>query len=164
VRYNVKGRRVVHLACHGLVDTLYGNFFGALALAPNPSRKADPSDNGFLTADEICQLDLRACELAVLSACETNYGPQQFGEGVWALTRSFLVAGARRVVASNWLVDDEAAASLISYYCGLIARDEQAGKPIDHAQALAEAKRWVRGQSRWQHPFYWATFVLVGPS
>jgi CHAT domain-containing protein len=66
-------------------------------------------------------------------------------------------------VASNWLVDDESAASLISYYCGILARDEKQGTPVDYAAALAEAKRFIRAQPRWQHPYYWATFVLVGP-
>ncbi len=40
---------------------------------------------------------------------------------MWALSRGFLVAGSRRVVASNWLVDDEAAASLTSYFCAGVA-------------------------------------------
>ena len=59
-------------------------------------------------------MNLKGCELAILSACDTNFGPEQRGEGVWALSRGFLVAGSRRVVASNWLVDDEAAASLVA--------------------------------------------------
>lgn len=164
VRFNLTGRRVIHLACHGLVDESYDNFFGGLALAPSLGAQATAADDGLLTLNEICQLNLRGCELAILSACETNYGPEQYGEGVWALTRGFLVAGARRVVASNWLVDDEAAASLISYYCGILAQNEKEGQPVDYAAALADAKRWVRQQPRWSHPYYWATFVLVGPN
>jgi len=34
-------------------------------------------------------------------------------EGVWAASRGFLVAGARRMVTSDGLVDDKAVASLI---------------------------------------------------
>jgi len=73
------------------------------------------------------------------------------------------VAGARRVVASNWLVDDEAAANLVSYFCGGIAKAEGKGEAIDHAKALHDAKRWVRRQEKWRSPYYWGTFVLVGP-
>lgn len=73
-----------------------------------------PEKDGYLTLSEIYELDMRGCELVVLSACESNLGPQQRGEGSWALSHGFLVAGARRVVATNWLVDDEAAASLVS--------------------------------------------------
>ena len=164
VRFNVPGRRVLHFACHGLTDQAYGNFFGALALTPGKQASTNPADDGFLTLPEIYELDLKSCELAILSACETNYGPQQQGEGVWALSRGFLVAGARRVVASNWLVDDEAAASLVSYFCGGLAKAEAEGETADHAKALHDAKRWVRQQEKWQSPYYWGTFVLVGPN
>ncbi len=71
---------------------------------------------------EIYDLDLSNCDLAILSACDTNYGPQQTGEGVWALSRGFLVAGARRVVASNWLVDDEAGATLVHHFTAVLAK------------------------------------------
>ncbi len=163
VRYWAPGRKVLHLACHGLVDQEFGNFFGALALAPGPKGDADPSDDGILTLREIYELDLKGCELAILSACQTNYGPQQKGEGTLALSRGFLVAGVRRVVASNWLVDDEAAASLVSIYCTLLAKAEKQGGPVEYARSLHEAKRWVRKQEKWKAPYYWASLVLVGP-
>jgi CHAT domain-containing protein/tetratricopeptide (TPR) repeat protein len=161
VRYWAPGRKVLHMACHGLADASYGNYFGSLALTPGPQIRTD--DDGFLTLAEICELKLKGCELAILSACQTNYGPQQKGEGTWALSRGFLVAGARRVVASNWLVDDEAAASLVSRFCGGLAQAEKAGKKVDYAAALQEAKRWVRKQEKWRSPYYWASLVLVGP-
>jgi CHAT domain-containing protein len=163
VRYWSSGRRVLHLACHGLSDQKYGNFFGALALTPGPKGADDPFDDGFLTLTEIYELNLKGCELAILSACQTNYGPQQKGEGTWALSRGFLVAGARRVVASNWLVDDAAAATLVHQYCAELARTEKAGGPVNHAAALQAAKRYVRQQEGWKNPYYWASLVLVGP-
>jgi CHAT domain-containing protein len=155
------GRRIVHLACHGLAEQSYGNLFGALALAPG---KAGSADDGFLTLREIYQLNLKGCELAILSACETNCGPQQQGEGVWALSRGFLVAGARRVVASNWLVDDEAGATLVSYFCGALAQAQKQGQTADYAEALQRAKRSLRQESKWRSPYYWASLVLVGPN
>ena len=164
VRSGAGGRRVVHLACHGCVDNAYGNFYGALALAPGKDATNNPDDDGFLTLADICRLDLKGCELAVLSACDTNLGPQQRGEGVWALSRGFLVAGSRRVVASDWLVDDEAAATLIYYFCSAVAAAEKAGSQPDYAEALQKAKRSVRQQEKWQSPYCWATFVLIGPN
>jgi CHAT domain-containing protein/Tfp pilus assembly protein PilF len=163
VRFNVPDRRLLHLACHGLVDQAYGNLFGALAFTPGKNRD-DAADDGFLTLAEIYELKLQGAELTILSACDTNFGPQQRGEGVWALSRGFLVAGSRRVVASNWLVDDEAAASLISYFCGGLAQAENKDEPLDYAQALHAAKRWIRSQEKWKSPYYWGTFVLVGPN
>ncbi len=162
VRRQVPGRRIVHLACHGLTDRAYGNFYGALALTPGSG--ANPADDGFLTLAEIYELDLHGAELTILSACETNFGPEQRGEGVWALSRGFLVAGSRRVVASDWLVDDEEAASLVSRFCGSVARAEKEGRPVDYAAALHEAKCWVRQQEKWQSPYYWGSLVLVGPN
>ncbi len=163
LRYWAPGRRVVHLACHGLVDQRFGNYFGALALSPGPKAATDPADDGLLNLSEISELNLKGCELVVLSACETNLGPRQQGDGTWALSRGFLVAGSRRVVASNWLVDDEAAASLVYYFCAGLAQAEKAGKPVDHAAALQAAKRLVRQQDRWKSPYYWASLVLIGP-
>ena len=161
VRYNVPGRRIVHFACHGLADSAFGNLFGSLALSPG---LGGPLDDGFLTLAEIYELQLQGCELTILSACESNSGPQQTGEGVWALSRGFLVAGARRVTASNWLVDDEAAASLISYFCAGLASSEKKGETVNHAERLHAAKKWVRQQDKWSSPYYWGTFVLVGPN
>ena len=162
VRTQIAGRRIVHLACHGLTDQRYGNFYGALALTPGDDLN-DSSNDGFLTLPEIYELNLRDCELAILSACETNTGPQQKGEGVWALSRGFLVAGARRVVASNWLVDDEAAATLVSYFSTGVAEAEKQNNLAGCAAALWSAKRSIRKQTKWQSPYYWAPFVMVGP-
>src|SRR5690606_15148740 len=108
-------------------------------------------------------LNLQGCELAILSACETNLGPQQQGEGVFALSRGFLVAGSRRVVASNWIVDDESSASLVSAFCSALAKQHKSGQTLDYAEALHQAKRWVRKQEKWNHPYHWGAFVLVGP-
>jgi CHAT domain-containing protein len=155
------GKGVIHVACHGLVDQSHGNLFGALALTPANSNLA--TDDGFLTLAEINSLNLRGCNLAILSACETNIGPQQKGEGVWALSRGFLVAGSKRVVASNWLVDDEAGASLVSALCSVLAKQEAAKQPADYAEALQKARRFVRQHNKWQSPYYWGSFVLLGP-
>jgi len=164
VRAAIPGRTIVHLACHGLADQQYGNLFGALALAPG-QQAVNAADDGFLTLPEIYELNLKGTELAILSACQTNYGPQQKGEGVWALSRGFIVAGARRVVASNWLVDDEAGASLISYFCTSLADMESQVPPqVDYALALQKAQRTVRRQPKWSAPYYWAPFVLLGPN
>ncbi len=161
LRSLVANREIVHLACHGMAEDSYGNFFGCLAVAPGKAN--DPNDDGFLYAAEICELPLEGCELAILSACETNYGPQQTGEGVWNLSRAFLVAGTRRVVASNWVVDDEAGATLVSYFAAELAKAGNDATHREYAAALQKAKRAVRKQPRWSNPFYWGSLVLVGP-
>lgn len=156
-------KQLVHFACHGFADDRLGNAFGALALSPGSS-SAELSDDGFLTLTEIARLDLKSCELAILSACETNIGPEQWGEGIWSLSRGFLIAGARRVVATNWMIDDEASASLVSYFCSGIAKDWKLPTGPNYAKRLHDAKRWVRKQDKWKSPYYWAGFVHVGPN
>lgn len=161
LRSAATGRRILHLACHGMADASYGNLFGCLALAPGAP--GDPNDDGFLYAAEISGLDLGACELAILSACETNFGPEQSGEGVWNLSRAFLAAGARRVVASDWVVDDEAGATLVSYLADYLAKSQSADASHATATALWKAKQQLRRTPKWQHPFYWGSLVLIGP-
>lgn len=85
-------------------------------------------------------------------------------EATWALTRGFLVAGSRRVIASDWLVDDEATANLISYACGGIANALAKGDDDRYATSLHAAKRWLRSQEKWRAPYYWAAFVQIGPN
>jgi CHAT domain-containing protein len=145
-----------------MADQANGNFFGALAFAPGAAN--EPADDGYLTLAEVYDLDLRHCELAMLSACQTNYGPEQKGEGVWGLSRGFLVAGSRRVLASNWLVDDAAAASLVAVFSRGAAGDPRVSKNGDFAQSLQVAKRFIRQKDKWSSPYFWGGFVLVGPN
>lgn len=161
VRQQAPRREIVHLATHGFADQTHGNLFGALALAPGQDAEQNPADDGFLTLGEIYELDLRGCELAILSACQTNYGPDQQGEGVWTLSRGFLVAGARRVLASNWVVDDEATAKLVSYFCGGLAQAKTPQRP--YGESALAAKKWIRSQEKWSAPYYWGSMVLIGP-
>ena len=163
VRTEVAGRRIVHLACHGLADHAWGNYFGALALTPGPDAADDPADDGFLTLPEIYALDLRSCELAVLSACNTNHGPYQRGEGAWALSRAFLAAGTRRVVASNWVVEDASVAELVRDFTHRLAAEQSKRTTLDYARALHLARVGIRRQEQTQDPFHWASLVLVGP-
>ena len=161
------GRHVVHIAAHGLADNRLGNLFGGLWLAPPPGLKTvepEAADDGFLGLGEIYRPPLSECELAVLSACVTNYGPQQPLEAGVTLAGGFLAAGARRVVASHWSVDDESTAELMSVFFQEVTAAARAGRALSYARALQQARRQVRDRAGWSAPYYWAPFVLVGPA
>jgi CHAT domain-containing protein len=162
LRTGLSGKRYIHLATHGLVDERRQIIFSAFALTPPPAEKTVAEDDGFLQLFEIYDLKLPECELAVLSACRTNVGREYEGEGVFALSRGFLTAGSRRVIASQWSVDDVSTAELMGTFFQKIAAAEKAGQQIDYALALRDAKRRVRSERQWAAPYYWAPFILTG--
>jgi CHAT domain-containing protein len=96
--------------------------------------------------------------LVVLSACQTALGKEIKGEGLIGLTRGFMYAGAARVVASLWKVDDEATAELMKrFYQKMLGAEK-----LRPAAALRDAQVSMWEEKRWQSPYYWAAFVLQG--
>jgi CHAT domain-containing protein/tetratricopeptide (TPR) repeat protein len=153
--------RIVHVATHGVAEGERDAMLAALLFAPEPG--SDPSrDDGWLHLFEIYDLDLD-CELAVLSACDTEAGPRVRGEGTFALSRGFLVAGAQRTVASLWPVADESTAELMTAFMSAVAAAESdgGGRP-DYAKLLRDAKLRLRRDPRWSAPSFWAAFILAG--
>jgi CHAT domain-containing protein len=161
VRALMSHKRWIHLATHGLVDEQGSDLFAALAFAPESSAAARGDDDGLLELHEIYDLTLDS-DLVVLSACRSNAGRHVTGEGVFALSRGFLVAGARRVVSSQWSVADESTAELIGDFFQEIASAERGSLRIDYARALRDAKLRLRARPDFAHPFHWAAFVLTG--
>jgi len=145
--------RIVHFATHGLLNSETPALSGmVLSLV---DERGTPQD-GFLRLHEIYNLDLPA-ELVVLSACQTALGKEVKGEGLIGLTRGFMYAGAARVVASLWKVDDVATAELMSrFYRGMLTEG------LRPAAALRTAQLEMWKQKRWQNPYFWAAFQLQG--
>jgi len=147
VLQGMPGKKVVHLATHGIFEVLGdAEIPGALALAP-----AD-EDSGILTAREILELDLRA-ELVVLSACSTGRGNVR-SEGVIGLAYAFLSAGVPSLLVSLWPVPDLTTAELMKGFHTALARG------VDKAQALRQAM--LETSQRHTEAVHWAGFVLLG--
>ena len=147
--------RIVHIAAHGTLDAS-SPMYSALILAPGP----DGSDDGRFEARELVELDLRDA-LVVMSACETARGRVAAGEGLIGLSWAALVAGARRVVVSQWKVDAASTTDLMTgFYRHL--RPGAAGAAQDEAQALRGAALDLLRSPTYRHPFYWAAFTVVG--
>jgi CHAT domain-containing protein len=145
--------RIVHFATHGITDPEHPELSGIiLSLVDEKGVEQD----GYLRLHEIYNLNLPA-ELVVISACESGVGKQFKGEGLIALTRGFIYAGAARVVASLWKVDDAATAALMTeLYKEMFTNGK---KP---AAALRAAQLSISKQKPWREPYFWAGFVIQG--
>jgi CHAT domain-containing protein len=96
--------------------------------------------------------------VVVLSACETARGRAVSGEGLLGLVRAFLCAGASRVVASLWKVDDAATGELmVRFHRRWMQGGLPASECLDHAR-----RELVRDHPEWGHPKFWAAWVVWG--
>ena len=148
--------RVLHLATHGYFNK-QNPLLSGLEL------EADRDNDGLLEVHEILELSLHA-GLVTLSACQTGMGSGYFneipaGDDFISLTRAFLLAGSSSVLATLWEVDDRSTVDLMKGFYGRLG---QAGTGKNQARALAMVQRELRASKKFNHPFYWAPFVLVG--
>jgi tetratricopeptide (TPR) repeat protein len=132
---------VVHLACH------------AQFRSDNPRFSALHLHDGVLTVDLVERLSL-APATVVLSGCETGLSDVGSGDDMVGLVRAFLIAGASRVLASLWPVDDAVTAGFMAHFYTALRSGHTP------AAALGEAQRVVRIEH--PHPLYWAAFTLYG--
>ena len=152
-------QNIVHIATHAFVDTTFEAFSGLVLSAGE-----DSTDDGMLMGYEIADLNL-SCDLITLSACETGRGKVVAGEGILGLPRLFLGAGAKTVLMTLWKVDDKFASELMpDFYHHLL------NQRLSKVEALNKAKQFILRKVQlehgvyYQHPFYWASFVLYGES
>ena len=122
--------------------------------------KDQQTDDGWVTAEEISSLDLRGTELVVLSACESGLGDVKCGEGVYGLRRAFLQAGAQTLITSLLKVPDVPTRELMGKFYGYLAQGK--GKLESLHQAQFDTIKERRAVNACAHPFFWASFVLVG--
>jgi CHAT domain-containing protein len=132
---------VIHLACHAQFRT------------DNPLFSALHLMDGTLTVESTEALRLQAATV-VLSACETALADHGGSDERVGLVRAFLLAGASRVVASLWPVDDEITTHFMAHFYAAMRHGQSA------AAALRAAQNEVKQHH--PHPFFWAAFTLHG--
>jgi CHAT domain-containing protein len=145
----------IHLATHGVIDEALPSRSAVILTQtglPDPLEQVlnqKPAYDGRLSVREIQRgWELKA-ELVTLSACESALGQEAGGEGFVGFTQALLIAGARSVCLSLWKVDDTATALLMQrFYANLLGRRPELGGPMPKAEALREAKAWLRGLRR----------------
>lgn len=150
---SVSTASILHLATHGFADDETPARTGVMLSRFDSEGRSVP---GFVGLRDIYELRLSA-ELVTLSACNTALGRELSGEGLLGLTRAFMYAGARRVVASLWPVSDRATAQLMEHFYEGLLRDNLAPD-----EALAVAKLRLSKNPRFRHPYYWSGFILHG--
>ncbi|HEX3127687.1 MAG TPA: CHAT domain-containing tetratricopeptide repeat protein [Thermoanaerobaculia bacterium] len=150
---HLAGFRTVHFATHGVIDAEHPERSGlALSTVDAQGRRRE----GFLHLRDIYALRLNA-GLVVLSGCRTALGREVRGEGLSGLTQGFFHAGAARLVASLWKVEDRATAELMTrFYRAMWVEN------LTPAAALRSAQLSLRQERRWRDPYFWAGFVLQG--
>jgi CHAT domain-containing protein len=113
---------LLHFATHATIDTRLGTD-SALVLLPATG------DDGLLQPREIVTLRVNA-DLVTLSACATGADVSGRQHGRTDLVRSFLVAGARAVVANLWEADDVSSLALMREFYRQLAGGEDIGESL----------------------------------
>lgn len=149
---SIAHQRIIHFATHGIIDTRHPEMSGLILSMFN---KRGQYQDGYLRLSDIYNLKLSA-DLVVLSSCESALGKDLGSEGIIGLPRGFLYAGARRVIASLWKVDDAATKTLMSSLYSRLQLREEPG------QALRDAQLDLLKDKHLSDPYYWAAFVLEG--
>jgi CHAT domain-containing protein/tetratricopeptide (TPR) repeat protein len=145
--------RILHFATHGLLNSTHPELSGLVLSLVDP---AGEPQNGFLRLQDIYGMRI-AADLVVLSACQTALGKQVQGEGVLGLTRGFIHAGARQVLASLWKVSDRGTAELMKeFYRRMLVEGQRP------SAALRQAQRKLARTRPFDAPYTWAAFVLQG--
>jgi CHAT domain-containing protein len=100
------------------------------------------------------QGELNPIELLVLSACQTATGDRRAALGLAGLA---VRSGARSTLATLWSVNDRSTALfMVEFY-------RELGQPgVTKAQAVRNAQLALLKQPQYEHPYYWAPFILLG--
>jgi len=117
------------------------------------------SDDGYkLYARDVAALRLHA-ELVTVSACRSAGDHAYSGDGLIGLSWAFMKAGARRVIAGLWDIDDASTPQLMDRLYAGIAAGHTPGR------ALREAKRaLIAAGGASAAPYRWAAFELFTAS
>jgi CHAT domain-containing protein len=143
---------LLHIATHAYINDDNPNY-SFLAFSEDTARGGED----LLYMRDLFALELQS-EMAVLSACETGVGKVLKGEGIASLARGFSFAGVKSLVTSLWSVNDATTAELMSgFYQNLTLH-----KTKDEALRQAKLDYLSTKDAYLAHPFYWASFIVIG--
>ncbi|MGC1196989.1 MAG: CHAT domain-containing protein, partial [Geitlerinemataceae cyanobacterium] len=141
--------QIVHIATHGKFSSNAENTF----ILTYNERLNSRQISQLIQVKE--QNQSNPIEMLVLSACETAQGDRRAALGLAGVA---IKAGARSTLATLWKVDDRATAEFMSeFYLQL-----KQNPTISKAEALRQSQIFFIEHSRYNHPYYWGAFVLLG--
>jgi len=141
---------IVHLATHGNFSSRLEETF----LLTWDKRLNINQLNQLLQSSDLSRR--RPIELLVLSACETARGDDRATLGLAGIA---VRAGARSTIASLWKVNDAATSQLmVNLYQRLANRSQTKAESLRQAQI----SMLTGTNPRYQQPYFWSAFVLVG--
>ena len=150
------GYDIIVVATHGVQSKELLSLEEPALLLPFAKGTDRVGYDGALTTSEISALDLDA-EIILLSACNTAYANQSYNETLSGLAASFLAAGAKSLLVSNWAIDSQTTSRLtLEIFKNLI--NSQTTTP---AMALKNAMIKIR-KAGLAHPFYWSSITYAG--
>ncbi len=148
---------VIHVATHGTYNASAkasdAEFMDNSLLVFAGANLTLGTGESLVSAAEVAAMNLRYCDLAVLSACETGLGGLGT-DGVFGLQRGFKNAGVRTLLMSLKKVHDSATADLMSLFYANLMRGQT------KREALVNAQKKLR-TSGYEEPEYWASFILL---
>lgn len=141
---------IIHFATH-VVTEPGAQHGGLIALSLDSAGQM-----GLLGPREIAARPTRA-ELVVMNGCHSAQGEALPGAGLMGLTRAWIGAGARAVIATQWDIPDTARSLMPDFYAALRAEpDRGPGSALRHAQLLALNTPGGR-----ENPAAWAGYFLL---
>jgi CHAT domain-containing protein len=143
---------IIHLATHAFLDD-EDPLRTTLVFSENRKEKED----GLLKVYELYNMEMRA-RLVVLSACNTGLGEHRDGEGIMSLARAFFYAGVPNIVMTLWTVTDRQSYKLMLSFYKQLSKGRNAETSLQRAK-LEFLETALPG---YQHPRYWAGYILVG--
>jgi CHAT domain-containing protein len=110
---------------------------------------------------ELSRVSLARTKLIVLAACRSGVETYYRSEGMAGMARTVLAAEVPLVVASQWDVDSEATAALMTRFHEL-RRNQQTSTTA--ALRAAQLELITDPTGRFSSPYYWAGFAVYGGS
>jgi len=112
-----------------------------------------------VTLKDIENWSLSNVDLVVLSACQTGLG-NQLGNGqeILGLGYQIQLTGAKASIASLWAVSDGGTQALMDSFYSVLKTGN-----LTKSEALRTAQlALLMGNNQFNHPYYWASFILIG--